>query len=119
LNDADGLDMKNYLEKNEPTDENNYITTWSESSINWQDASPIFFLNKSTPPFLIYVGDKTYPSIKTANKRFIEALQSFKPDVQLVRINKKHIPMVIQYFWPWSKHFDEVIDSIKSYQNKN
>jgi acetyl esterase/lipase len=113
LNDAAGLDMKNYLEENEPTQENDYITTWSNSPAKWQDASPIYFLNKNTPPFLIYVGDKTYPSIKTANKRFIAALHSFQPKVEAVRLNKRHVPMVIQYFWPWSDRIDEVIDFMK------
>lgn len=114
LNDAAGLDMKNYLEEHAPTKENDYLTTWTTSPAKWQDASPIYFLDKNTPPFLIYVGDKTYTSIKIANKRFIDALHPFQPDVEAVRLNKKHVPMVTQYFLPWSDRFDEVIDFMKS-----
>ena len=115
LNDAAGLDMKYYLEENPPTAAHNYITTWTSSPAKWQDASPIYFLDKNTPPFLIYVGDKTYSSIKTTNKRFIDALHPFQPDVKAVPVNKKHVPMVTQYFWPWSNRLDEVVDFMKSH----
>jgi hypothetical protein len=47
LNDAAGLDMKHYLEENPPT-AHNYITTWTSSPFKWQDASPIYFLDKNT-----------------------------------------------------------------------
>ncbi|MBG6112117.1 acetyl esterase/lipase [Flavobacterium sp. CG_9.10] len=113
LNDAAGLDMKNYLEQNPPTAENDYVATWTKSPANWREASPIYFLDKNTPPFLIYVGDKTYNSIKTANKRFLDALQPYQAGVVPIRLNKKHIPMVVQYFWPWSDRFDEVVDFMK------
>ncbi|TDD75315.1 alpha/beta hydrolase [Flavobacterium caseinilyticum] len=113
LNDAAGLDMKNYLEGNPPTEKDDYLTTWTSNPELWKDASPIYFLNKNTPPFLIYVGDKTYNSIKIANIRFVQALQPFQPDVTPIRLNKKHIPMVLQYFSPWSNRFDEIIAFMK------
>jgi hypothetical protein len=46
---------------------------------------PIYFLTS----FLIYVGDKTYSSIKTTNKRFIDALYPFQPEVKVVPLNKE------------------------------
>ena len=113
LNDAAGLDMKNYLEGNPPTEKDHYLTTWTSNPGLWKDASPIYFLNKNTPPFLIYVGDKTYDSIKIANSRFAQALQPFQPDVTPIRLNKKHVPMVLQYFLPWSNRFDEIIAFMK------
>tara|TARA_R110000868_G_scaffold36900_8_gene130542 strand:+ start:329 stop:1159 length:831 start_codon:yes stop_codon:yes gene_type:complete len=116
LNDAAGLDMKNYLEQNPPTTTDNYLTTWTSSPDEWKEASPIYFLDKNTPPFLIYVGDKTYPSIKVANKRFVDALQPYQPSVTPIHLNKKHIPMVTQYLWPWSNRFDEVIEFMNSHK---
>lgn len=113
LNDAAGLDMKKYLEENPPTAIDNYIATWTTTAAKWKDASPIYFLNKNTPPFLIYVGDKTYTSIKVGNTRFLNALHSFQPQVTPIALNKKHIPMVLQYFWPWSDRFDEVTHFMK------
>ena len=113
LNDAAGLDMKNYLEGNPPTAKDDYLATWTSDPVKWKEASPIYFLDKNSPPFLIYVGDKTYNSIKIANSRFVSALKPFQPDVTPIRLNKKHIPMVLQYFNPWSDRFDEMIAFIK------
>ncbi|MFV8357014.1 alpha/beta hydrolase [Flavobacterium sp. XS1P32] len=116
LNDAAGLDMKNYLEGNPPTAEDDYLTTWTTNPEQWKAASPIYFIDKNTPPFLIYVGDKTYNSIKIANSRFVNALKPFQPDVMPIRLNKKHVPMVLQYFYPWSDRFDEILTFME--QNK-
>ena len=113
LNDAAGLDMNHYLEGNPPTDKDNYLATWTSNPEKWKEASPIYFLNKNTPPFLIYVGDKTYNSIKVANSRFVSALNPFQPNVTPIRLNKRHAPMVLQYFNPWSDRFDETIEFIK------
>lgn len=113
LNDAAGLDMKNYLEGNPPTVKDDYLATWTSDPVKWKDASPIYFLDKNSPPFLIYVGDKTYNSIKIGNSRFLDAIKPFQPDVTPIRLNKKHVPMVLQYFNPWSNRFDEIIAFMK------
>ncbi|MGJ8665681.1 MAG: alpha/beta hydrolase [Patiriisocius sp.] len=110
LNDAAALDMKHYLENNPPTTENDYLTTWTNDPAKWQDASPVYFLSEKSPPFKIYLGSKTYQSIKTANARFLEELHNYQPEVQAQILEKKHIPMVLQYFWPWSKRYDEIVE---------
>lgn len=112
LNDGAGLDMKSYLEEYPPTTTDDYLTTWTNSPEKWKQASPIYFIDKNTPPFLIYLGDKTYPSIIKGNNSFMEALKPFQSNVKLIHLNKKHVPMVTQYFWPYSDRFDEVIDFI-------
>ena len=113
LNDAAGLDMKSYLEKIPPTAVDNYDVTWTTNPNNWKEASPVYFLSEKTPPFLIYIGDKTYPSIKSQNATFLEALHQFQPSVEAIHLNKKHVPMMSQYFFPWSKRYDEIFDFIK------
>lgn len=119
LNDSAGLNMEGYLKENPPTAENDYLATWTNNPENWKNASPINFITKNTPPFLIYVGDKTYPSIKISNEQFLKALHPFQPNVVPIRLNKKHVPMVTQYFWCGSDRFDEVIDFINiQIQNK-
>lgn len=112
LNDAAALDMKHYLENNPPTQEDDYITTWTKDPKNWKDASPIYFLNEKSPPFKIYLGSKTYKSIDTANRRFLKELHKFQPEVQFQILDKKHVPMVTQYFWPWNKRYDEIVNFI-------
>lgn len=115
LNDAAGLDMHNYLQKNPLGTANNYLTTWTNDPETWKKVSPIFYLNENTPPFLIYLGKKTYPSITTANKRFLEALKPYQPQVEPVLLNKKHIPMMTQYFWPWNDRYQEIMDFMEAH----
>ena len=110
LNDAAGLDMNYYLENHPPTTQNDYLTTWTNDPKEWKNASPIYFLNAETPPFLIYVGKKTYPSIKVANERFLNQLHRYQKEVEPLFLNKRHIPMVLQYFWPWSNRYVETVD---------
>ena len=114
LNDAAGLDMKSYLENYPPTSENNYDVTWTKDPVLWKDASPVYFLNAETPSFLIYIGDKTYPSITRQNATFLNALHKFQPNVKPIHLNKKHVPMMSQYFFPWSRRYGEIIDFIKN-----
>jgi len=113
LNDAAGLDMHDYLSRNPPTSENDYLTTWTDDPKTWELASPINYLSENTPPMLIYIGKKTYPSIKTANERFLKELRKYQPEVEVDTINKKHIPMITQYFWPWNNRYNEIVDFIK------
>ena len=113
LNDAAGIDMKDYLEKNPPTEVDNYLSTWSKNPENWYQASPINFLDKNSPPFLIYVGEKTYSSIKVANEHFLEKLHQFQPNVQPIFINKKHVPMILQYALPWNDRSSEIVEFMK------
>lgn len=115
LNDAAGLDMHHYLQKKPPTSANDYLTTWTNDPETWKKASPIFYLDEKTPPFLIYLGKKSYPSITTANKRFLDVLKAYQPNVELVLLNKKHIPMMTQYVWPWNNMYQEIIDFMKEH----
>ncbi|WP_369596805.1 alpha/beta hydrolase [Flavobacterium sp. FPG59] len=109
LNDAAGLDMKNYLDKYPPTNQDDYLATWTANPEQWKAASPIYYVNAQTPPVLLYVGSKTYPSIIEGSQRFEKAIKAFQPEVQTIRLKKKHVPMVVQYFKPWSARFDEII----------
>ncbi|TVZ53095.1 alpha/beta hydrolase [Dokdonia sp. Hel_I_53] len=117
LNDAAGLDMAHYLKSNPPTKNNNYVTTWTKNPKHWKDASPINFINKTTPPILSYLGKKTYPSIKEANNRFREALVKFQPEAKRITLDKKHVPMMTQYILGSNKRYDEILDFIEATKN--
>ena len=114
LNDAAGLDMKHYLEEFPPTVKDDYLTTWTNDPDQWRYASPIYFIDERTPIFMIYLGSKTYPSITTANERFLKELHVFQPKVEPIILNKKHVPMMTQYIFPWSKRYSEIIDFMES-----
>ena len=114
LNDAAGLDMYSYLQEHPPTAKNNYMTTWTQNEQTWKAASPIYFLDKRTPPILMYVGTKTYPSIFKYNELFSLELKNYQPNAPFITQDKKHKNMIIQYFWPWSKRYGEVIAFMKA-----
>ncbi|OBX24956.1 acetyl esterase/lipase [Gelidibacter algens] len=116
LNDAAGLDMYSYLQKYPPTEKHHYKTTWTENPENWKAASPIYFLNDGTAPFKIYVGSKTHESISVSNDAFIKELKNYQPGVSLEILNKKHVPMMSQYFFPWNDRYDEIIKFIEANQ---
>ena len=117
LNDAAGLDMKHYLEEFPPTNDGaDYLTTWTINPKEWENASPIYFLDKKAPPFMIYTGGtKTYKSIQVTNERFLNELHKFQPKIKPTVLNKKHVTMMTQYLFPWSNRYDEIID----FMNKN
>ncbi len=108
LNDAAGLDMKSYLEDYPPTSKHNYDVTWTTNPENWKEASPVYFLDANAPPFLIYVGEKTYPSIKLQNLTFLDTLHNYQPNVKIHYLDKKHVPMMSHYFFPWVDRYDEI-----------
>lgn len=110
LNDAAGLDMKTYFESYPPTNKNDYLATWGNDSESWKDASPIYFVDENTPPIKIYLGKKTYESIKVGTKNFTKELNKYQPDVQPFLVNKKHAGMILQFIYPWNNRYDEMID---------
>jgi len=112
LNDAAGLDMYSYLKKYPPTKNYNYDVTWTENEDNWKGASPIYSLSKKAPPFLMFTGTKTYSSIISQNKAFVQKLKDFQPNVKINFLNKKHIPMMSQFVFPWNKNYKEIIKFI-------
>ncbi|PQB03149.1 esterase [Polaribacter filamentus] len=113
LNDAAGLDMNSFLEKYPPTKNRNYDVTWTKNPENWKDASPIYFLSEKTPPIFMITGTKTYPSIISQNKDFVQKLKTFQPNVKINFLNKKHVPMMSQFILPWNKNYKEIIKFIE------
>ena len=112
LNDAAGLDMNSFLEKYPPTKNRNYDVTWTKNPENWKDASPIYFLSEKTPPIFMITGTKTYPSIISQNKDFVEKLNTYQPSVKINYQSKKHIPMMSQFIFPWNKNYKQIIKFI-------
>lgn len=119
LNDAAGLDMFSYLQKNPPTSENNYLTTWSNDPNTWEKASPINYISENTPSILQYWGSKSYLSIIEANQDFYNKLEEFQPNLEKIVLKKKHVPMVLQYIWPWSKRYDEILHFMDTTKTSN
>jgi len=114
LNDAAALDIYSQLKKNPPTSNHSFNVTWTQNEANWKDASPIRFLSSQVPPFMIYVGTKSYNSIIKQNNDFVSALNEFQPDVTIRSLDKKHIAMMTQFAFPWNKRYDEIVEFINA-----
>ena len=110
LNDAAGLDMYSYLKQIPPTTESDYLATWTNNPEEWKKASPIYYLDNNDPKFMVYLGTKTYQSIKNGTASFLTALEPFQGQIETILLHKKHVPMMTQYIFPWSNRYDEIID---------
>lgn len=108
LDDAAGLDMYSYLQENPPGSEDYYDVTWTTNPKEWKLASPYYYLGENTPPILMYLGTKTYPSLYYYNDLFHKKLKEYQPNAELIILNKNHTSMVTQFFSPVSGRFKEI-----------
>lgn len=115
LNDPAGLDWYWFLNerKGEPDGSDNYDAFTDDPQV-WRAYSPIYFLNENQLPILLLEGERTYPGIRLTVNRFREAAEERGTDLAYSYYKKKkHIPMITQYFWTWSKGYDDVLDFIQ------
>ncbi|PBQ33063.1 esterase [Sphingobacteriaceae bacterium] len=114
LIDAFGLDMYSYLKKSQNAEDSIYFPAFTKDPVNWKKGSPIYFVDKKSPLFLTYVGERTYPAIKKYSGTFLEALKPFQPQAQLLLIKgKKHVPMIAQFYNPSNRRYDEILEFMK------
>ena len=119
LIDAAGLDMYGYLMEEKYPQGHTYLNTFTNDPNMWKDATPLYHLHKNMPPMLIYRGGKTYDSILKSNEKFVKALQDFAPETPyIIQDNKKHIPMITQFFNPWNKRYGEISRFMKGVGTK-
>ncbi|MGB3851178.1 MAG: alpha/beta hydrolase [Tunicatimonas sp.] len=109
LIDAAGLDMYGYLSEQAP-EERKYQTAFTKDPATWKEASPLYHLHANLPPFLIYRGGKTYPSIAKSNDKFVEALKPYGISLDYrIQPGKKHIPMILQFMFSWNPRYREIV----------
>lgn len=111
LNDPAGLDWYWFLNevRDRPDGKDNY-DAFTDNPDTWKAYSPIYFLTGNEIPMLIMEGEKTYPGIRLTIDRFrkeadskgLEYTYSYYPKT-------KHIPMVTQFFFTWSKGYKDVL----------
>lgn len=114
LIDPAGLDMYSYLVEKSEGEGKKYTNAFTTDPELWKQSSPIFFLEKGQIPMLILEGEETYPSIQAGRERFMKEVDSKELPIELrIYPKKKHIPMITQFFWTWSKGFDDVLEFIE------
>jgi len=110
LIDAAGLDMYGYLQEEKLPANHTYLQTFTAHPTIWKAASPLYHLHSRLPPFLIYRGENTYPSIIKSNEKFVKALREFRPELPYqVLKGKKHIPMITQFIRSRNPLYEEII----------
>jgi acetyl esterase/lipase len=100
LDDPAGLDMYDYLTKMDYPNDQQYLVPFGKNPAVWRAVSPMYHVSKASPPMLLFVGGKTYPSIASSSERFRQKLIELGVQHEFTVIpGKKHIPMVLQLFW--------------------
>tara|TARA_R100000482_G_C5081801_1_gene126448 strand:- start:204 stop:851 length:648 start_codon:yes stop_codon:yes gene_type:complete len=116
LNDPAGLDWFWFLSemKGRPKGTENYDAFTDDPEI-WKAYSPIYFLEGNEIPIMILEGEETYPGIRLTVERFRRAAEQKGTDLTYSFYPKtKHIPMITQFFWTWSKGYEDILDFINS-----
>jgi acetyl esterase/lipase len=116
LNDPAGLDMFWFLneQKDKPGGKENYNAFTADPAV-WKEYSPIYFLDGDEIPILIMEGEQTYPGIRLTIDRFRKRAKETGTELEYSYYKKtNHIPMITQFFWTWSKGFDDVLNFIEA-----
>ncbi|WP_075352191.1 alpha/beta hydrolase [Algoriphagus marinus] len=116
LNDPAGLDWYWFLNerKGEPDGKDNYDAFTDDPAV-WKEYSPIYFMDGNEIPMLIMEGEQTYPGIRLTIDRFRKRAVETETELDYSLYKKtKHIPMVTQFFWTWSKGYDDVLNFIEA-----
>ncbi|MBC7743951.1 MAG: alpha/beta hydrolase [Flavobacterium sp.] len=112
LNDGFGLDMYEYLLKAEKnTQTAGFMKTFDGGEEAWKKGSPLTYFDNINNPYLILVGEKTYPAIQIQSKRLYELLVAKRKPVFFKELkNKKHIGMISQMIFRRNKSYQIILD---------
>ncbi|MEJ7662844.1 MAG: hypothetical protein WKG07_26445 [Hymenobacter sp.] len=75
LDDPAGLDMLDYLTKMQYPGDEKYLVPFSKDLAVWRQASALYHVRAGAPPFSIYVGGDTYPSITGSSAKFRQRMK--------------------------------------------
>jgi acetyl esterase/lipase len=109
LNDAAGLDMFHFLSSRDPGD-TQYLDAFGRDPAGWKAVSAIYKVRPGLPPFLIFQGGRTYPSISVSTTRFRQRLTETGQAPKFLLIpKKKHVAMVVQLFHKRNVEYRELL----------
>jgi acetyl esterase/lipase len=112
LDDPFGLDIDQYLKEQINTGDKyvpGFLQVFTKDEKAWKDASPMLKINNINNPYLMFVGGKTFPAIKSQTPIFEEKMKAANKSVSLEVIKgKKHIGMITQMIFGWNKLYDKI-----------
>jgi acetyl esterase/lipase len=107
LDDPAGLDMYEYLRKREYPDDARYLVPFGTDPAVWRRVSALYHVGPKTPPLRVFIGGRTYPSIRDSSERFAKRLREAGVPSSLTVIPRKtHFGMVTQLFWGSNRLYD-------------
>lgn len=113
LIDAFGLDMYRYFSLSKSEKDTMYRRVFSNDPATWKKASPAYHLSKNMPPFIMFMGGKTYPVIKQMNQEFYAEVIKYQPATQLITVKRKrHVPMIFQFINPGARAYKQILEFI-------
>jgi acetyl esterase/lipase len=109
LDDPAGLDMLDYLTKMQYPNDAQYLVPFSKDPAVWRQASALYHVRAGAPPYSIYNGSETYPSISSSSEKFRQRLtQLGQAPRYTILPGKKHVGMVTQLFWAGNQLYNEL-----------
>ena len=109
LDDPAGLDMLDYLTKLQYEGDAQYLIPFSKDPAVWRQSSALYHVRAGVPPYSIFIGGETYPSISSSATLFAARLKQLgEPARYTVVPGKKHVPMVTQLFWNSNQIYQEL-----------
>ncbi|WP_017258572.1 alpha/beta hydrolase [Pedobacter arcticus] len=113
LNDPFGLDIHQYLEHQINTDDAyipGFLKVFTSEPATWQKASPYNNIANIRNPYLMFMGGKTFESIKLQTPTFRDEMLKQGKIVSLEEIKgKKHIGMITQMIFGCNQLYDKII----------
>jgi dipeptidyl aminopeptidase/acylaminoacyl peptidase len=92
------------------------LKTFSEDKAMWKAGSPIYYLENVNNPFLIFVGERTYPAIKLQSNRLYNDLSAANKPTELNIIRrKKHVGMISQMIFRGNLMYDKILAFMNKY----
>ncbi|SHI36682.1 Acetyl esterase/lipase [Hymenobacter daecheongensis DSM 21074] len=113
LDDPAGLDMYDYLKKMQYPGDEQYLIPFGKDPAVWKAMAPQYHVTAASPPFVIFVGGQTYPSISYSSERFRQRLRELGHAPHFTVLpGKKHVPMVLQLYWQHNIIYRELLKMV-------
>jgi len=109
LDDPAGLDMLDYLTKMQYPGDAQYLVPFSKDPAVWRQSSALYHVRAGAPPYSLYIGGDTYPSISSSAERFRQRLKQLGQEPKYTVLpGKKHVGMVTQLFFEKNQLYAEL-----------
>jgi acetyl esterase/lipase len=120
LIDAFGLDICTHLKRQDSFRRDLYMNVFGKSEDSWKSGSPYYYLAEQAPPFLMFLGEKTYPGIAMESFKFYMEQKKYQNDLQLIEVrNSKHVGMIFRFMNPRHEGYAEILRFIKNLPAEN